>query len=152
VVAGAVAGTIAAIVQLPLHSPSDTVFNSASVSAGALAAGGYMGLVWREAVRRRVGRRWQVAAFAAAAGFLAGVVIAVVSETQLERSLSYVLPLAAIVFATTGALTPALAGVRVLGRRWLVFAIVTAAVTVGAGLAGMGDAPSGRLELPPRGG
>lgn len=147
-VAGSVAAVAGALVQLPLHSPADSFFNAGTVVAGALAAGVLAGVVVDFARRASGGLRllWLVWA----CGFGAVVLLAVAGESQLDRTVSYVVPLAALVLGTTGALTPWLAQSRLV-RHWLpVAAAAAVAVGVGAGLAGQGDQPSGRLELPPR--
>ena len=75
---------------------------------------------------------------------------AVAGESQLARSVSYIVPLAAIVLGLTGVLTVLLprAGWTASWRLSLLAVIV--AVGLGIGLAGQGDQESGRLELPPR--
>lgn len=145
---GAVAAVAAALVQLPLHSPADVLFNAGTVTVGALATGVVAGVLVDRVRRRGGGLRLFYAAWAAA--FAAVALAAVVMESQLDRSISYVVPLGAIVLGTTGALTPLLAGSNIV-RSWLVvLAVVVVAIAVGAGLAGEGDTESGRLELPPR--
>ena len=146
--AGALAAVAAALVQLPLHSPADVLFNAGTVTVGALATGGVAGIVL-DRVQRRTGRlRLFYGAWAAA--FVAVVLVAVAAESQLDRTVSYVVPLGAIVLGTTGVLTPWLAGSRAV-RRWpIVLALVAVAIAVGVGLAGEGDQASGKLELPPR--
>ena len=78
------------------------------------------------------------------------MLVAVAGESQLDRTVSYVVPLGAIVLGTTGVLTPWLAGSGVVGSWRLVLAVVAVAMAVGVGLAGEGDQASGTLELPPR--
>lgn len=147
-VAGAVAAIVASAVQLPLHAPLDSYFNSATVMIGGLAAGGLAGLVWRLA-RRISGRRrafytvWVV-------GFGIVVLLAMAGEIRLERSISFLVPIAAIVFATTGVLTPWLAPSHMLRRWWPAMLLTGAAIVMGIGLMGFGDQKSGKLELPPR--
>ena len=71
-------------------------------------------------------------------------------ETYLERSATFILPLAALSLAVTWSLTLVLLR---MGRAlpWRV-AFVTAAIALALGfaLAGQGDQKDGRLELPPR--
>ena len=145
---GAVAAVAAALVQLPLHSPADVLFNAGTVTLGALATGAAAGVIVGRVRERAGGLRLFYAAWAAA--FVALVLAAVAAESQLDRTVGYVVPLGAIVLGTTGALTPRLARSSVV-RRWrVVVALVVVAVAVGAGLAGEGDTASGKLELPPR--
>ena len=145
---GSVAAVAASLVQLPLHAPTDTLFNSGTVTIGALFAGLAAGVSWRAAGRGRLGARLYFAAWAA--GFGAVVLLAALGASRIDRSVSYVVPVAAIVFVAAAALTPALARSRVSARWWLALLAVAVAVGVGFGLAGIGDQESGRLELPPR--
>ncbi len=150
--AGLTAGSIGAVagvlVNLPLESPSDTFFNSAPVMAGSLLAGLGSGLLWH--VLRGSPRRPLL--FAASLAAVLGLVsaAAVAGESQLARSVSYIVPLAAIVLGLTGVLTVLLlrTGWTVSWRPCILAVIV--AVGLGIGLAGHGDQESGRLELPPR--
>ena len=145
---GAVAALVGSLVQLPLRAPSDSLFNSGTVMAGGLLVGLASGVIWKIAGRSQ--RRAYLFFPVWAAGFGITLVIAIAGESQLDRSISYIVPLAAIVFAVTGALTPLLASSLVSTRWWVVLLAVVAAVGVGVGLASMGDQESGRLELPPR--
>ena len=148
VFSGAVAAIVGSLAQLPLHAPSDTLFNSGTVMAAALAIGLAGGVLWK--VLRRHHNRLLVFAAAWLAAFLGAVLVAFLSETQLDRSISFIAPLAAVVLGITGAGTVALARAAAM-RRWaLVAAALAVAVGVGVGLVGQGDAESGRLELPPR--
>ncbi len=144
---GALAAIVASLVQLPLHSPTDVVFNSLTVTAGSLVAGLLAGALWAIAVKSASRRRLFYAVWLALFGILAGAAAA--GDTQIDRMVSFVVPLAAIVMASTGIGTPLLSGCRRLGLLAASIAVV-AAVGVGAGLATQGDAGSGRLELPPR--
>ncbi len=145
---GALAAVAAALIQLPLHSPADVLFNAGTVTLGALATGGLAGILLDRVQRRPGGLRLFYGAWAGA--FAALVLVAVIGESQLDRTVSYVVPLGAIVLGTTGALTPWLAGSGSV-RSWrLVLAVVVVAMAVGVGLAGEGDQASGTLELPPR--
>ena len=146
--AGAIASVAVALVSLPLQSPHDGLLNAGSVTTGTLVlalAGGYL---WRTLS----GRANAPLLFAAAmgVGFLAWIGVAFAAETQLARMVSFTVPLAAIAFGGVALLTPLLAAIA--SRRWVVLAALAVAVGVGAALAGNGDAESGRLELPPRGG
>ena len=149
-VAGAASAVAAALVSLPLHSPHDALLNTASVVWGVLALSVAVGLVWRRVHRREhAGRRL---AAAMAVGFVAWVGVAFALETVLERMVSFSVPLAAIAFGGIGLLTPRLSRAPLATRLPVVLAALAVAVIVGVGLAGFGDQPSGRLELPPRAG
>ena len=145
-VAGAVAAIAASLVQLPLHAPTDTLFNSGTVTAGAMLCGLVAGVMWRFLGRGRQGTRLYFAAWAA--GFGGVVLLAFLAASQLDRSVSYIVPVGAVVCSLAAILTPLLAGSRVSARTWLVLAAVGFAIGVGAGFAGVGDQESGRLELP----
>ena len=136
------------LVNLPLESPSDAFFNSAPVMAGSLLAGLGSGLLWH--VLGDLPRRPVFFAVSLASVFGLVSAAAVAGESQLARSVSYIVPLAAIVLGLTGALT-----VLLLRAEWttswrLTLLTVIVAVGLGIGLAGHGDQESGRLELPPR--
>ena len=147
--AGAVAALVASLVSLPLRSPDDAFFNTASVTIGALLTGLAGGLAWW-AVRRR-GASWRVFVAGMAATFTVVAAAALVSEAlpnaPLEGLARFVLPLAAIIFGVVAALTPFLyrAG---LSAGLLASAGTVAALGLGIVLAGRGDAESGTLALP----
>lgn len=150
IIAGSVAAIAAVLLSLPLYSPSDTLFNSASVAAGSLVAGVVAGLLWNAlpAGPRRL-RRF-VSAWAVL--FALTVVALFAGETQIDRMLEFGLPLAALVFAVSGVLTPALD--RPLPRRWHAPASAVPviapllALALGVALVGQGDGESGTLSLP----
>ena len=146
--AGSVAAIAAVLVNLPLEAPTDTYFNSAPVMAGSLAVGLGAGVLWRALDGR--GRRPAILLVSMTLAFGLVAVMAVAGETQMERSVSYIVPLAAIVFGLTGALTLLLLRARVSLPRWGTALIVLLAIGLGIALAGQGDQESGRLELPPR--
>lgn len=144
--AGAASAVAAALVSLPLRSPHDGLLNAGSVTTGTLVLALAAGYQWRALA----GRANAPLLFAAAmgAGFLAWTGLAFAAETQLTRMVSFTVPLAAIAFGGVALLTPLLGPVA--SRRWVALAALVVAAAVGAALAGVGDAESGRLELPPR--
>ncbi len=145
---GAFAGIVGVLANLPLVSPSDSFFNSATVMVGSLATGLAVG-IWGWVLGDGHVRR---APFWSGIVFVIGVatIIAVVGESQLERSVSYIAPLAAIVVGTTAGIFLVLSqSPRSLPWR-LTLALVALVIGLGIGLAGFGDQESGRLELPPR--
>ena len=146
--AGSVAAMVGVLANLPLRSPSDAFFNSATVMPAALLAGLGAGLLWRALSHRRRGTIYFAAATALAFGLVC--IAAIASESQMERSVSYMVPLAAIVLGLTGFLTPPLARAGAPLPRWATALMVTLAIGLGVALAGHGDQESGRLELPPR--
>ena len=147
--AGAIAAVIAALVSLPLHSPVDSAFNSATVAVAALVVGVISGLLWLRFSDRLL---WFLASLVAV--FVVALVVAFVGNTQLDRMVSYMAPLAAIVVVVCAVLTPLLASfflntnVRLL--KWTPAVAVVIALVVGFGLITQGDAESGELSLPPR--
>ncbi len=146
--AGAIAAIIAALVSLPLHSPVDSAFNSATVAVVAIVVGGISGLLWTWLSTRLV------LFLAALAGlFVIALVIAFVGNTQLDRMVSYMVPLAAIVVIVCAVLTPLLASFFLkpaLGLlKWSPVVAVIVALVVGFALITQGDAESGELALPP---
>tara|TARA_B100000315_G_scaffold132120_1_gene121568 strand:- start:110 stop:640 length:531 start_codon:yes stop_codon:yes gene_type:complete len=145
--AGSIAAVVAVLVSLPLRSPDDILLNSATVTISSLLAGVIAGVVWRLVGNtpnrpRRFGLIW-TAIFAVVALITLG------GETQLERFITFVLPLAAIVFALTGLLIIVVEGIPLRRRRWSAVAAVLLALALGTGLAGQGDEKSGDLQLPP---
>ena len=140
--AAAIAGLVAVLVSLPLQSPDDLLFNSATVAIGAVLAGILGAVLWGITVKH-------VVPFVAAlfVVFVAVALAAFVGESQLERTFEFTAPLAAIILGGIALLTPLLD--RVSLPRWL--GPVGALVVLGAGFAaaGLGDEESGRLSLPP---
>ncbi len=150
VTAGSIAAIVAALVSLPLRSPDDALLNTATVVIAALIAGLAAGALWRYSARSK--RRHTVFGGVWTAAFGVAALLCWAGETQLDRFLSFALPLAAIVFTLTGALTVLLSGAPAIQKPWLPAAALAAALAVGLSLAGQGDEESGRLELPPRAG
>ena len=148
VIAGSIASLVAVLVSLPLRSPDDALLNSATVMVATVIAGGVAGLLWRALANSA--RRWPLFAVLWALGFVLAVLFAVAGETQLDRMVSFTVPLAAIVFPLIGVLTVILARWGIASRWWVTAAVLTVALGVGVGLSGRGDEKSGRLELPPR--
>ncbi len=148
--AGSASAIAASLVSLPLHSPHDALLNSASVTWGTLAVSALAGILWRRLRGADHGRRLFTAALAG--GFAGWIAAAFAGEAVLERTVSFTAPLAAIAFGGVAAFGPALSGWRLASRRVVVVAAVAVAAATGVALAGFGDAESGRLELPPRGG
>ena len=147
-IAGAIAAIVAALVSLPLHSPLDLVFNTLTVTLASLVVGLIAGLLWTGLAANP--RRPLLYGSTLAALFIIVVVIAIVGNLWLERFLSFTLPLAVIVFALCGGLTPLLQRLQPPGSRWAAAVMVIACLGLGVGLAGQGDTQSGDLSLPAR--
>ncbi len=147
--AGAIAAVIAALVSLPLHAPVDSAFNSATVAAAALVVGLISGLLWSRFSGRLV---WFLGGLVAI--FVLALVVAFAGNTQLDRMVSYMVPLAAIVVVVCAVLTPLMASFflkTTIGLlKWSPAIAVVVALVVGFGLVTQGDAESGELSLPPR--
>ena len=145
---GAVAAVVAALVSLPLHSPNDALFNTLAVAIASLVVGLAAGVLWSllsggHSPRLRFGLLWLIA-LAVVIGIAFGM------NTQLDRSVSFGVPLAAIIFGLVGASMYLQACLRLLDS-WRVAIIgVVVALALGGALATQGDQESGRLELPPR--
>ena len=143
---GSVGAIVAALVSLPLRSPVDNVFNTATVAVASLIVGVAAGLIWDRLASNQ--RRLQFYAGALALGLIAVVVIAAVGNIWLERLMTFTIPLAAIAFVVPGVLAPNLARLPAATSRWAAPAVLIVAVAIGAGLVGQGDAESGDLSLP----
>lgn len=145
IIPAAIAAIVGALVSLPLKSPDDAVLNSGTVTIGALIAGLAIGTAWAA-----FGARPAVYAGIVAAAFVAALAFCGIFESQLSGSFKYMLPLAVIVFAIVGVLTPFAA--RLLAEPRLQIggsaAGLVAALALGLALAGQGDAESGRLSFP----
>ncbi len=151
-IAGSAAAIVAALVNLPLHSPSDAYINSATVMIGSLATGLGAGLAWALLGRAPGLRSYHPAVFGVCMVLASGLVslIAWLAESQVDRAVSYLVPLAVLVFGITGSLTFLLLRIpQVLAWRVVLIAVIIAA-GLGIGLAGQGDQKGGGLELPPR--
>ena len=145
---GAVAAVVAALVSLPLHSPNDALFNTLAVAIASLVVGLAAGVLWSllpggHSPRLRFGLLWLIA-------ITVVIGIAFGMNTQLDRSVSFGVPLTAIIFGLVGASMYLQACLRLLDS-WRVAIIgVVVALALGGALVTQGDQESGRLELPPR--
>ena len=147
--AGAIAAIIAALVSLPLHAPLDSAFNSATVTVAALIVGVISGVLWSRFSDRLL---WFLAGLAAI--FVVALVIAFAGNTQLDRMVSYMVPLAAIVVVICAVLTPLLASFLLKPTvgllKWSPLVAVIVALAVGLPLMTQGDARSGEIAFPTR--
>jgi len=146
--AGAIAAVIVTLVSLPLHSPVDSVFNSATVSIAAIAVGLIAGLLWM-----RFSARIMWYGISLAGLFIIVLAAALAGESVLDRLASFTIPLAAIAIIVCAVLTPLLANFFVrpeLGLlKWSPVPALIVALVLGFGLITQGDAESGDLALPP---
>ena len=136
------------VVSLPLESHHDGLLNTGSVVIADLATDLIAAQVWRVLPIDRM-RLWTFLALSSATF---GIVSAfpVIADSQIDRVISFIMPLAAITIGISAAGTVALSNQKRLLRWWLVVPAVVITLAVGAGLACKGDQESGRLELPPR--
>lgn len=139
--AGAAAAIMAALLSLPLHSPDDAIFNTATVTIGAIVAGLVAG-----ALRSALGQRNFLIVWGAA--FIAVLAGLALSESLFERMVSFGAPLAAVVFLVTGAAVIALQSASVPKMLLFAGAAAVIALALGLGLSGHGDGESGVLALP----
>ena len=145
---GGVAAIAAALLSLPLESPHDGLLNSASVVVAALVAGAVAGLAWKRIPEGQSRTLRFVALIVLGFALVAGA--SALAQTQLERSVSFGLPIAALAAVIIGGGVPLLADKGRALPWWLALAAVVVALAVGIALAGQGDQESGELELPPR--
>jgi hypothetical protein len=148
VIAGSIAAVVVALVSLPLRSPADNVFNTATVGLASLFVGIAASLLWDKLAGSQ--RRPLYHAGALAFGLTAVVVIAVLGEIWLNRSVSFIVPLAVIAFVVSGVLVPVLSGIRIATSSWAAPALLIVAAAIGIGLVGQGDVESGDFSLPER--
>ncbi len=142
--AGAIGAVIASLVSLPLQSPDDLIANTASVTLIALVIGIGGGIYWRRVYGAAGARRKLLGA--ALAGFIGSVVVlAILEAAVLSRFVSFGVPIAAIIFAAVGLLTPLLTNMDL--PVWSPLVGVVVALALGGVLASFGDTESGDLSL-----
>ena len=145
---GAVAAVVAALVSLPLHSPNDALFNTLAVAIASLVVGLAAGVLWSLLSGGHSPRLWFGLLWLIAIAVVIGIAFGM--NTQLDRSVSFGVPLAAIIFGLVGASMYLQACLRLLDS-WRVAVVgVVVALALGGALVTQGDQESGRLELPPR--
>ena len=144
--AGAIASMVAIGASLPLESPDDIIFNSASVGFSVLLMGGVNGVLWHWSLPEKwFNRRYLLTSVGLVAASLA---VATGAQTQFDNAIEYTVPLALIGSVGTVVLT-AFIGTRPRFGIWLQGFLVVIAVALSIGLAGQGDQESGSLSLPP---
>ncbi len=147
-IGGAVAAVVAVLVSLPLHSPNDALFNTLAVAIASLVVGAVAGAFWTllaggRSPRLRFAVVWLIA-FVVVIGILFGM------DTQLDRSVSFGVPLAAIIFGVVGLSMFLEAYLGPLGSWRVATVAVVVALALGGPLATQGDQESGELSIPPR--
>jgi len=148
VLAGAVAGSIAAIVagllSLLLRSPDEIIANSLTVVLVSIVLGLLAGVLWRKLRARNNAEKtftWSmVGSF-----FAVAAAIALVDLFALSNTAKYAGPLAVIIFITLGFFVPMLS--RVTAPVWVAAIPIVIAIVLGIGLFGRGNVASGELSL-----
>ena len=149
--AGGIATILAALLSLPLVSPHDGLFNSASVALAGVGVSALAGVVCRLAGRRegQAGARLFALIWLPLAFGLTGAALYGMAASGLENYGAFTLALAAVLFGGAG-------GGAVLLRRygpalpwWVALPVIILALTLGWAWRESGDQPGGGLELPP---
>ena len=148
-----IGGALALVVGLPLKSPDDLLANTASVAimsnAGALA----LAIVWAYSPGSGV-RRTRFFTTACLGLYLLTVLAAVLAESvgELNNTVSYVVPIASVVFVSTAIFTPIIdrfvdKTVSIYMGLSLSIATLAAGIIMALYEVGFTEAPS--LSLPP---
>ena len=148
--AGSAAAFVAVLVSLPLRSPSDTLFNSASVTLAALLAGLLAGAIWLIMGRFQRPEIRFLVVWSAIYIPLASVIV-LIGRSQLDHFTAFAVPLALIIYLLTGILTISVPRYLPNQKWWCAAAAVASALVIGFGLVTQTDQESGKLELPPPG-
>ena len=149
-IAGSLAAMVAVLASLPLRSPSDTLFNSASVALAGLLAGAIAGGVWL-AVRNSPAPPGRFLVFWSAICLPVAAAVIIYGRSQLDHFTGFVLPLALLIYGVTGILTVAIPRWLPNLKWWTAGIAVAAALLLGFGLVNQTDQESGELKLPPPG-
>ena len=146
VTAGSVAAVAASLVSLPLHSPNDLLFNSATVSVGAIALGIAASAAWSRLSDTK--RPTLYFSLLLGAGLILFALTSLLLDAFLERTFTFSVPPAATAVVLVGVVVPLLDRGAVVPNLWATLAALGVAAVVGIGLAGQGDEESGELSLP----
>ncbi len=145
---GAVAAVVAVLVSLPLHSPNDALFNTLFIAIGALAVGFAAGVLWALLANRRNPRVPFLLLWAVALAAAIGAAFAM--SARLDRTVSFGVPIAVIVFGIVAASVLLEPHLRPLSSWRVTFVAIAIAGALGGALITQGDQKSGELSLPPR--
>ena len=149
--AGGIATILAVLLSLPLVSPHDGLFNSASVALAGVGVSALAGIVGHFAGGREgmAGARLFALLWLPLAIGLTGAALYGMATSGLENYWAFTLALAAALFGGAG-------GGALLLRRygpnlpwWLALPVIILALTLGWAWRESGDQPGGGLELPP---
>ena len=147
-IGGAVAAVVSVLVSLPLHSPNDALFNTLFVAIGALLVGFAAGVLWVLLTRGRNPRLRFLLLWALP--FAAAIGLAFAMNTQLDRAVSFGVPIAVIIFGIVAASMMLEPYLRPLSSWRVALIAIAAAGALGGALITQGDQESGELSLPPR--
>ena len=145
-IAGSTAAVAASLVSLPLHSPNDLLFNSATVSVAAIALGSAAGAAWPRLADTR--RPTFYFSLLLAVALILFALASLLLDAFLDRSFTFSVPLGATAVVLVGIIVPLLDRRAVAPNLWIALAALGIAAAVGIGLAGQGDRESGELALP----
>lgn len=146
IIAGSVAAVAASLVSLPLHSPNDLLFNSATASVAAIALGIAAGAAWSRLSDTK--RPTLYFALLLGAGLILFALTSLLLDAFLERTFTFSVPLAATAVVLVGVVVPLLDRGAAVPNLWATLAALGVAAVVGIGLAGQGDEERGELALP----
>lgn len=142
------AAVVAVLVSLPLHSPNDALFNTLFIAIGSIVVGFVAGVLWTVLARRRNSRLTFLIMWAVAFAAAIGVVFAL--STRLDRTVSFGVPIALIVFGITASSVMLEPYLRPLSSWRVALVAIATACALGGALITQGDQESGELSLPPR--
>ena len=94
VIGGGIAAIVASLVSLPLDSPDDVIFNTATVAIAAIAVGVFEGVLWQLLAPRPQGR--QLYAGISLGAFVVAALACFAFELALDGAARFALPLAAL--------------------------------------------------------
>ena len=134
------------LISLPLNSPDDILFNSASVGFMPIGFRAVCGIAWHRSGGNRFLNRRYVAASVGLS--VAGLMVALAAQTQFDNAVEFTVPLCLISVVISVVGTPFAAQSSRIGN-WPYGALVVVAVVLNISLAGQGDQESGSLSLPP---
>ena len=144
--AGGIVAIITVGVSIPLKSPNDLIFNSASIGICVLILGGVNGLIWSwSSSENWLNRRYIMSSLAL---LVIAMIVAFGAQMQFDNAIRFTVPLALIAVPGTIVLTPVINS-KLNDRIWLNAMFIVFAVTVSALTASHGDQESGILSLPP---
>lgn len=148
-----IGGALALVVGLPLTSPDDLLGNTASVAIMSNAGAVALAVIWAYAPGTGA-RRTRFYTSACAGLFVLTVVTALLVESvgEISNTVSYVVPIASVIFVSTAVFTPiidrsASKGASLSLGLFLSIATLAAGIIMAVNEVGFTEPPS--LSLPP---